>query len=372
MATIFENPNTMPTRVPVRHVHKTRHVELAHETAPLRISILIPAHNEERSIAATVRSCLMQSRPADEIIVVDDGSTDRTGEILAEFGDQIRVITIPTATGNKSHAQEHGLKFVTSEVFIATDGDTILSRDFVKYIAEDFADPTVTAIGGYVRSMRHNWLTACRAFEYSIGQNLHKLAQHHLNFLFVIPGAAGAFRTSVFGKHITFDHDTLTEDLDFTYRLHKIGLRIFYDRRAVVYTQDPITLKAYINQMRRWFGGGWQCLMKHRGLALREPKVALELSLMYLEGIVFAFLLFTLPLISIRFFAGFIASYLLLASTFAVVAAIREKRPELLIVPIPYLLLVFINSYVFLEQMVKEVVLRRKNLYWFKPERVNV
>jgi cellulose synthase/poly-beta-1,6-N-acetylglucosamine synthase-like glycosyltransferase len=342
------------------------------ESERLKISILIPAHNEEKSIAACVRSCLNQTRLADEVIVVNDGSTDRTAEILASFGDRIKVITIPVATGNKSHAQERGLKFVKGDVFIATDGDTILHEDFVKFTEEDFADPSVVAVAGYVRSMRYNWLTACRAFEYAVGQNLHKLAQHHLNFLFVIPGAAGAFRTKDFFKHITFEHDTLTEDLDFTWRLHKKGLRIFYDRRIVVFTQDPVTVKAYVNQMRRWFGGGWQCLLKHKALALREPKVALELTLMYLEGIIFSTLLFVIPFISPRFFVAFIGSYLLIALVFAIVAAWRERRPELLLVPIPYLFLVFINSYVFLEQMVKEVVFRKKNLYWFKPERVNV
>jgi cellulose synthase/poly-beta-1,6-N-acetylglucosamine synthase-like glycosyltransferase len=339
----------------------------------MKITILIPCHNEEKSVAACVRSCLLQTRKPDEIIVVNDGSTDRTGEILAGFGDQITVITIPVATGNKSHAQEYGLRFVTGDVFIATDGDTVLHPDFVKYVEEDFTKhPDITAVAGYIRSVKHNWLTACRAFEYSVGQNLHKLAQHHLNFLFVIPGAAGAFRTQSFFKHITFEHDTLTEDLDFTYRLHKQGLRIFYDRRVIVFTQDPATLHSYINQMRRWFGGGWQCLMKHHRLAAEQPKIALELSLMYLEGIAFSTLLFILPFLSLRFFGAFLASYFILACAFAGFAAYKERRIGLLFVPLPYLLLVVINSYIFLEQMVKEVIIRQKNLSWFHPERVSM
>lgn len=336
----------------------------------MKISILIPCHNEEHAIAACVQSCLDQTRKPDEILVVNDGSTDKTAEILASFGDKIKVITIPTATGNKSHAQEHGLKFVTGDVFIATDGDTRLEPDFVKYIEEDYTNnPGLTAVGGYVRSVRHNWLTACRAFEYAVGQNLHKLAQHHLDFLFVIPGAAGAFKTKDFFKYITFEHDTLTEDLDFTYRLHKQGLKIFYDRRVVVFTQDPQTLHSYINQMRRWFGGGWQCLLKHWQQAVERPKMALELSLMYMEGIAFSVLLFLLPILSLKFFVAFVGSYLVVAFAFALFAAWSEKRPELLLVPIPYLLLVFINSYIFLEQMVKEVFLQKKNLSWFQPER---
>ena len=336
----------------------------------MRITILIPAHNEEKSIRACVQSCLDQTRKPDEVIVVDDGSTDKTPEILKSFGMQIGVVTMAKPTGNKSLAQEQGLKYVTGDVFIATDGDTVLHKDFVKYVEEDFNQyPDLAAVAGYVRSVKHNWLTACRAFEYAVGQNLHKLAQHHLGFLFVIPGAAGAFKTKTFFKHITFEHDTLTEDLDFTYRLHKDDLKIFYDRRIIVYTQDPATMHSYINQMRRWFGGGWQCLMKHIKLGSKQPKMALELSLMYFEGLAFSTLLFVLPFLSIKAFLGFIASYMVIAIIFAGFAAYKEKRWDLLFIPLPYLVLVVVNSYIFLEQFFKEVVFRRKTLTWFHPER---
>lgn len=339
----------------------------------MKISILIPAHNEEKSIGACVRSCLVQSRKPDEVVVVDDGSTDRTAEILASFGDKIRVISIAKATGNKSHAQEYGLKFIKGDVFIATDGDTVLDKDFVKYVEQDFKErPEIMSVAGYVRSVKYNWLTACRAFEYAVGQNIHKLAQHYIGFLFVIPGAAGAFRTKAFFQHIPFEHDTLTEDLDFTYRLHKQGLKIYYDRRAIVYTQDPATLHSYINQMRRWFGGGWQCLVKHRALVVKEPRIALEASLMYMEGIAFSVLLFILPFLSLRFFATFLISYFAIAFVFAAFATWKEKRWAMMLVPFPYLLLVYINSYTFLEQMVREVFFGQKKLVWFHPERVEV
>ncbi len=336
----------------------------------MKISILIPCYNEEKSIADCVSSCLSQTRKPDQIIVVNDGSSDKSAEILASFGDAITVVSLPTPTGNKSYAQEIGLQYVTGDVFVATDGDTVLDQDFIKYVEDDFVqNPQLSALGGYIQSKKYNWLTACRAFEYSVGQNLHKLAQHHLGFLFVIPGAAGVFKTADFRKFISFEHDTLTEDLDFTYRLHQLDLKIQYDTRLIVFTQDPITLHSYINQVRRWFGGGWQCLIKHYTLATKQPKVALELSIMYAEGFVFSVLFFLLPILSLKFFANFIISYLALASVFALFAAWKEKRLELILVPIPYALLVVINAYIFLEQMVKEMILGKKNLAWFHPER---
>ena len=336
----------------------------------MKISILIPAHNEERSIEATIWSCLNQTRKADQILVVDDGSTDKTGEILSSFGDQIDVVTITTATGNKSHAQEQGRKHITGHDMSATDEDTMMDENIVKFIEEEIQKENVTAVAGYVRSKKYNWITACRAFEYAVGQNLHKLAQHNIGFLFVIPGAAGAFRTKVFNESVGFDHDTLTEDLDFTYRLHKSGFKVFYDRRAVVFTQDPLTVRQYVNQMRRWFGGGWQCLKKHYSLAAQSPQAALELSLMYMEGLAFSVLLFVLPMLSLRFYFTLIVSYLLTATAFALFASLKERRIELLFIPFPYLFIIYIHSYVFLEQFVKEIVLRRKNLVWFKPDRI--
>jgi cellulose synthase/poly-beta-1,6-N-acetylglucosamine synthase-like glycosyltransferase len=339
----------------------------------MKISILIPCHNEEQSIKACITSCLLQTRKPDEIVVVDDGSTDKSAEIIAGFGEFVKVLTIPVATGNKSYAQERGLQMVTGDVFIATDGDTVLHRDFVRFVEEDFKKSRdVIAVAGFVRSLSYNWLTACRAVEYTIGQHLHKLAQHYIGFLFVIPGAAGAFRTQEFLKHIPFEHDTLTEDLDFTYRLHKLGFPIFFDMRAIVYTQDPATLHSYINQVRRWFGGGWQCLLKHHSLAFVEPKVAFEISLLYMENVVFAVLLFLLPFLSIRYFAMFVAFYLIIIHICSAFAAWKEKRPTLLLVPFPYLLLIVINCYIFLEQCIEVVFLRRKNLFWFKPKRFAV
>jgi cellulose synthase/poly-beta-1,6-N-acetylglucosamine synthase-like glycosyltransferase len=335
----------------------------------MKISILIPAHNEEKAIKNCLDSCLNQSRMPDEILVVNDGSTDKTAKILASFKNKIRKISIREATGNKSFAQEIGLPHITGDVFICTDADTILDKNFVEVIEKEFSNPETTAVAGYVKSLKHNWLTACRALDYAIGQNIYKLAQSYINFLFVVPGSASAYRTRLFKKHITFDHDTVTEDLDFTYKFNKKGLRIKYNREAIVYTQDPPTIESYINQMRRWFGGGWQNLMKHLR-TIKGPAKALELSLMYIEGLMFSILCFLIPLINIRIMLYLIVIYFLMIQTLAIYAALREKRLDILFTALPYMLLIFINAIIFLEQFFKEVILKKKNLSWFQPDRI--
>lgn len=336
----------------------------------MKISVLIPAHNEERSIKATVDSCLRQTRPFDQIVVVNDGSTDHTGEILATYRKRIKVVTIMPATGNKSHAQQAGLKHVTGDVFVATDGDTILDERFAEFVEPHFADPRVMAVAGYVKSMKLNWLTACRELDYLIGQDIYKTAQGNIGYLFVIPGCAGTFRTEAFKNSISFDHDTLTEDLDFTYKIHRQHLKIAFERRAVVFTQDPFTLHAYINQMRRWYSGGWQNLMKHlRHIIQIRPAAAFELSFIYLEGFVFSILLFLFPFIDFRLFYQFIFLYLILLVAVSIYAAWSRRRLDLLFSAPGYLLLKFINSWIFLEQFVLEVVLQKRKLVWFKPAR---
>lgn len=336
-----------------------------------KVSILIPCYNEEKNVSRCIRSCLSQTRKPDQIVAVDDCSTDKTPQKLAYFGRKIKVVRTPKNTRNKSHAQEYGLQFIKGDIVVTTDADTVLDKNFVKEVVADFEDKKVAAVGGYVRSMKYNWITACRALDYIVGQNIHKLAQSYLGFLFVIPGAAGAFRTEAFRKYLSFDHDTLTEDLDFTYKLHEMGKKIVYNRNAIVYTQDPSSLYSYINQMRRWFGGGWQNLAKHYKSAL-VPSRAIELSLMYVEGIVYSFLLFLLPIINIRFSFTLLTYYFAAAVVFAIYAALKEKRYDILLTPLPYLFLMYINAYVFLEQFFSVVVMGKRNLVWFQPERVKI
>lgn len=338
----------------------------------LTISLLIPCYNEEQGIEASVESCLAQTRPFDQLVFVNDCSKDRTLEILEKFADRVTVVTTPRNTGNKSSAQEYGLTFVTGDILVTTDGDTLLDEHFVEEVEKSFREPRVAAVAGYVRSRPYNWLTLCRAFEYALGQGIHKLAQHYMDYIFVMPGAASAFRTDLFRSYCTFDHDTITEDLDFTYKMHVKRLKIVHNPRAITYTQDPANLHNYINQVRRWSGGGWQNLLKHYRSIPAHPVRALELSLIYSEGVVFSLLLFVIPLINLWVWFWTLAGYFIVALIFSVWAAWHERRLALLLVAFPYVFLVYVNAYIYLEQFFKEIVLQRKNLIWFKPERFSM
>jgi cellulose synthase/poly-beta-1,6-N-acetylglucosamine synthase-like glycosyltransferase len=334
----------------------------------LTITILVPCYNEEKTIKKCVSSWLNQTHPANEVVVVNDCSTDGTLKALKEFKGRIKVVKLKKNTGNKSFVQEKGLKYIKTNVFIATDADTIMDEHFVEKVHNAFQDPNVAAFAGYVKSLRHNWLTACREIDYIIAQDLHKVAQNNINFLLVIPGCAGAFRTKIFKKYITFDHDTLTEDLDFTFKINKNNLKIAYDQKAVVFTQDPDRLRSYINQMRRWYSGNWQNIIKHIGI-VKKPIRAMEVSLIYMEGLVFYSLMFLIPILNIKAFFYLVIYCSFLGITFGIYAAIKRKRLDLLLYSPAYVVISYVNAYLFLEQFVNEVLLRKKKSIWFHPER---
>jgi cellulose synthase/poly-beta-1,6-N-acetylglucosamine synthase-like glycosyltransferase len=334
----------------------------------MKVSVLIPCHNEEVSIIQCVLSCLQQSRKPDEIIVVNDGSTDKTASLLEFFGERIRVITLPEKTGNKSLAQEQGLQYVTGDIVVTTDGDSIFDEYFIENILKEFENPDVVAAAGYVKSMKQNWLTASRQIDYLISQEIHKKAQSLINALYVMPGCAAAYRTEIFRQAISFDHDTVTEDLDFTYKYHEKKLKLAFCKKAIVYTQDPSTLRDYVTQLRRWHAGNWQNLVKHRNV-FNNPGNALELSLIYLEGLTFPLLLLIALVLNFKVFLFFSLTYSIVISLFALYGAKRDKRWDLLLhVPV-YFFVSFINYAIFIEQLVQEGILAKNNLTWMQSQR---
>lgn len=337
----------------------------------MKVSILIPCHNEEDALQACIESCLHQTRPIDEIVVVDDGSTDGSARVLAGYWGRIKVVTLARATGNKSYAQEAGLPHVTGDVFITTDADTMLDSTFVERIICPFADVRVAAVSGYIKSIRHNWLTALRELDYFIDQELLKRVRAAAQAIEVLPGCAAAFRTDAFRRHVSFDHDTITEDRDFTFKLHTAGYRIAYERRAIVHTQDPATLGAYVRQLRRWYGGSWQNVVKHRRLLLRIENAPRFLS-SYVFALGHALLLCLSPLVAPRLGAWVYMIYMVWIAAVGLYAWRMRRRSDLVsCLPLACLTLV-IKAWVYLEQFILQIVLRKRDHQWYRPPRRRV
>ena len=335
------------------------------------VSVLVPAYNEEKSIGKCIQSCLNQTEKPFEIIVVNDGSTDNTLEILKSFGKQIRVIDIKKNTGNKSKAQEIGLKYVRTDVFVTTDADTRLDENFVKQIKKSFEDKSISAVCGYVKSDRNNWLTKVRDINYIIGQTISKKAQGYINALFVIVGCSSAFRTKDFRETIKFDHDNITEDLDFTYQLKLSNKKIDFNDNAIAFTQDPNTIKSYLKQIYRWYSGGWACLRKNFRI-IKQPNNALILSTVYLEGLLMGglFLLFPLILfVNFKYLIYILSVEFFLTSACLTYGAFKQKRYYLFFYIPHHYAMHIVDNMVFLFTFVKEMIFNKRNLSWNKFER---
>jgi cellulose synthase/poly-beta-1,6-N-acetylglucosamine synthase-like glycosyltransferase/peptidoglycan/xylan/chitin deacetylase (PgdA/CDA1 family)/spore germination protein YaaH len=231
------------------------------------VSVLIAAYNEQRVIANTVRSVLANPYAGLEVIVVDDGSTDGTGdEVERQFADEPRVRLLRQANAGKAAALNRGLAAAAGEILVCFDADTQIAPDGIGLIVRHFADARVGAVAGNVKvGNRLNLLTRWQSIEYITSQNLDRRAYGHLNAITVVPGAVGAWRKSAVlavGGYLT---DTMAEDMELTYRIRRAGWRIAADVETLGYTEAPATFRTFFRQRFRWAYGTLQCLWKHRG-----------------------------------------------------------------------------------------------------------
>src|SRR6202022_3455767 len=163
---------------------------------PPSVTVLIPAHNEESVIVQTITSVLLSDLQDLRIIVVDDGSTDKTGELLdANFSHEPRVLIIHQVNRGKAAALSHAMSLADTEIVVTIDADTEIESDPIGKLIRHFSDPQIGAVAGNVKvGNRSRWLTRWQALEYITSQNMEKRAFDLLNCITVVPGALGAWR----------------------------------------------------------------------------------------------------------------------------------------------------------------------------------
>ena len=241
------------------------------------VSIIVPAFNEERVIEATIRSLLNSDYDNFEIIVVDDGSQDRTSEVVREhFSEQplVRLFTEPNA--GKAAALNLGMRHAKGDVIVALDADTQFPGNTIRVLARRFVDPQIGAVAGNAKvGNRINMVTRWQALEYITSQNMDRRAFASLNCITVVPGSVGAWRRELIERCEGFSADTLAEDQDLTLRIRKLGYKIGYEESAIGWTEAPHSLKMLARQRFRWAYGTLQCLWKHRDVLFRPRYGAL-------------------------------------------------------------------------------------------------
>ncbi|WP_246085423.1 polysaccharide deacetylase family protein [Solitalea koreensis] len=250
------------------YIQKRKRKSEVLSSATPKVSIIVPAYNEEVNAVNTINNLLKSTYPDFEVIFVDDGSKDNTyNKVWEAFANNNVVKVLTKHNGGKASALNYGITQARSEYVICIDADTQLQYNAIGELMKKFVNETIIAVAGNVKvGNQINILTAWQSIEYITAQNFDRRAFDLLNGITVIPGAIGAFRKDSINKAGMFTTDTMAEDCDLTIRLLKNGGKVVYTPDAIAVTEAPESIKMFIQQRFRWTYGIMQSFWKHRNL----------------------------------------------------------------------------------------------------------
>ena len=238
-------------------------------------SIIVPAYNEEVTISSCIESMLNLDYPNYEVIVVDDGSKDKTFNEASKFLTNGVQVIRQENTG-KPGAINTGIKKASGDIIITVDADSRLHPSALKWISRRFSkNQRLGAVAGNVKIDRsRSVLKILQSLEYTTSINLGRKSQSLLHCVMIVPGAIAALKTEALHKAGYFSSDTFAEDFDITMRILQAGYHVEYESRAVAFTQAPESIEDLLKQRRRWNRGITQVLAKYQCMYM-NPKYGL-------------------------------------------------------------------------------------------------
>lgn len=253
-----------------------------------KVSVLIPAHNEEKVIGNTVDAISRSIYPKEklEIIVINDSSSDKTGEVLKEkqkIYPNLKVLEIkpPLGAKGKSNALNQGLKIATGEYIVIYDADNTPERrailNLVKFIIKD---PRLGAVVGKFRTRNKDksLLTKFINIETLSFQWLVQAARNYFLGLTTIPGTNFIIRKDLLDKIGGWNIHALTEDTELTIRIYQEGFRIIWLPTAITWEQEPEKIKIWIKQRTRWARGNISVIATYlKNIFSLKSKIAFDL-----------------------------------------------------------------------------------------------
>ncbi|MDQ2867936.1 MAG: glycosyltransferase [Verrucomicrobiota bacterium] len=306
-------------------------------------SVVVAAYNEEKVIAASLRSLLETDyRGEVEIVVIDDGSTDNTAaevEKIASADGRVRLLR--QQNRGKAHALQHGIAAARHAFIVFVDADTHFQRNTIGALLAPFTDEKIGAVSGHAKvGNLRSFIARCQALEYTVGFNLDRRAYTRWNCITVVPGAISALRRSALDAAGGLSLETLAEDTDLTLALHKQGQRIVYVPGAVAWTEAPETVRGLARQRFRWAYGTLQCLWKHRDMVFNLQYGALgwfslpsvwffQIALVAITPLVDLLLVASLPFATWAVLP-FVAIFVIMDVVLATLACLLEKENPLL------------------------------------------
>ncbi len=234
------------------------------------VTILIPAHNEEKVIGRLLQRITELTYPKNklQVIVINDASSDRTGAIAKDYEDKypfMEVLNRSSGGKGKASAMNAGFSKSSGEILLCFDADYCPQKDIVEKLAGEFIDPTVGAVQGRVVVLNEpqNIVTRLVALERIGGYRVDQEARDILGLIVQFGGTVGGFRSSVLKNLRGWDESVLAEDTDLTFGIYLAGYRIPYKIDAECYEEAVDNWKAYRRQRYRWAKGHMQCFFKH-------------------------------------------------------------------------------------------------------------
>ncbi|WP_459978066.1 glycosyltransferase family 2 protein [Nautilia lithotrophica] len=275
----------------------SRNIDLKTISTNKKITIIVPAYNEEVVIETSIKSLLEQTYPNLEILIVDDGSNDQTYIKAKKYefdtgNRSLKVLTKPN--GGKAKAINHGILNSSGSLIMVVDADSKLDKNAALLMSRYFEDEETAAVAGsvYVSNQNNIW-TKLQALEYIEGLNMVRNGQAFLKLVNIIPGPIGMFRKKSLYDVGLYDSDTFAEDCDVTLKLIAKGYKIDFEPEAVAYTEAPENLLDLIKQRYRWTRGILQAIKKHKSLLWHfkiNPAASFTMWYMLFEAVFWPFM----------------------------------------------------------------------------------
>lgn len=240
------------------------------------VSILVPVYNEEKVVTESIKSLLNLDYNNYEIIIINDGSTDKTKEAAEKLVgfqkgkySEIKISLINKPNEGKARALNAGISLSKAEIILCMDGDSQLSPDSVKLAVRHFTNPEIGAVAGNVKVLNRGKLfTDLQALEYIEGLNMARSAQSYVRLVNIIPGPIGFFRKKAIEESGFYSSETFAEDADLTLKILANGWKIYYEPKSISYTEAPAKLQQLLKQRYRWTRGIIQSIRKHKSLMI--------------------------------------------------------------------------------------------------------
>ncbi len=277
------------------------------------VSVVVPGYNEERVIESCVSSIMKQDYDNFELILVNDGSTDNTAALMSTLAQtDNRIIFIDQPNAGKGAALNTGTVQARGEFVMFVDADGVFASDTIEQMLRTFENPKVGAVSGDDRPINlDRVLTKLLALISHVGTGFIRRALAIINSLPVVSGNMGMFRRSALAELPPINGawplrtDTLGEDLELTWRIHRAGYSVGFAPKAVVYAESPSTLKGLWRQRVRWARGMIQATALHKDMmgnpryGMFGPYLFFNFLSMVVVPVAQIFVLLGLPLVAI-------------------------------------------------------------------------